>query len=107
MEEIIATFDKCPSCGSTKRVMETLVNESREKKLIMESDAVVPCAMQMGGFAMSPRSMPIIGAKFPGAAIITDVCLDCGTVYATKIVRMDVVAGVGPPPQRMPGLGKS
>ena len=45
-----------------------------------------------------------IGSEVPGYGIMTDVCMDCGCVYATDLTRNDVKKSIAPaqaiPPNR-------
>lgn len=115
--ETLAEFKKCPRCGSTARMMETLGKEMKEQGLIGEDLDVG--LNEMGGPLVDPRkaNQMLSMSTRPGHFAMRDVCLSCGEIYVVKITRKPVVLGVGVPPQAgglnptgpgmNPGLGRS
>lgn len=106
-EQLLAEFDKCPVCGSKKRLMEELVNEEKEKNKL--GAEVTPCLLKMSSIATTPKSQVLVGQTVSVGTAVTDVCLDCGTIYATKIYRGEALLqaqpmrGGMPPPGMMGG----
>lgn len=98
--EILATFDKCPNCGSERRLMEELVKEQREQGKIQENTK--PCLQMLSSIAAPPQALiaGLVGALHPVGIAITDACMDCGTVYAVQLLR-----GEAGQPARMPSAG--
>jgi len=88
-EQIVAEFDKCPACGSTKRFVEELANEVKAKGWMHPELNFVAYIIR----GMVKQDSPEIEAKIPigsivpGYGIMLDVCLDCGCIYAVKLVR--------------------
>ena len=89
-EQIIAEFDKCPVCGSSKRFAEMVAEEQREKGLLGEG--LKYGIYQVGGPILDPGKVGqmLVGAMVPAITALLDVCLDCGTVYAVRLERSEV-----------------
>ena len=95
-------FSKCPSCGSEDRFLEQLGNELKVRGLAREEWA----------FHMDVKSGPVIdrqkeasipiGSEVPTYNFITDICMDCGCIYAVDIARGDVKKSIAPAPPMMP-----
>ena len=96
----VKTFTKCPQCGGEERVFEEL-----GKKAIANGTATPEFH-----FALDSKSGPVIDQKKPlhigdkplGFAFQTDVCMKCGTVYATKLQRLEVEVRMPQPPLIFP-----
>jgi hypothetical protein len=106
-QRIIAEFDKCPNCGSTKRYAESVADEQREKGLIGEG--LKFGIYQVGGPIFDPRKVNkmLVGSKVPVILALLDVCLDCGALYAVRLERSEVplrVVVAQPPPGQPPGF---
>jgi len=95
-------FTKCPCCGSESRFLEEMAKELKERGLAREEwsfhydirqGAVVDRAKE--------ASMPI-GSEVPGFGITTEICVNCGCVYAIDITRIDKKKTVVPSPQMPP-----
>lgn len=99
------TFDKCPGCGSTERFFEGIANELKGRKLIGEKNILVYDEQKgvCGGDRLIAK-IPI-GGKVPTFGLQTDICSNCGMVYATRIVEDEAVKSIDriPPPGK-PGL---
>jgi len=83
-------FTKCPNCGSGQRFCEQLGQELKDRGL----------ARPGWTFSYDVRSGMVIDANFtqtrmfagatlPGFAIAIDICMDCGTLYAVRLNRLD------------------
>ncbi len=83
--KLIKEFKFCPNCHSKDRYIEKLVKEELEAKHILPGG--VPSLTIIEGNVSDPRVLPSLplGSTFPVYAVITDVCLNCGTIYATQI----------------------
>ena len=82
-------FELCPSCGSPSRFLETLSQELKDRGLArpewnLRLDVRDGVVLDDNKVALMP-----IGIKIPGYHIETDVCMDCGTVYAVRIARIE------------------
>ncbi len=83
-------FTNCPACGSTDRFFEQLGQELIDRKLTGDK----------WYFSYESRSGPVvdqtkepaypIGTEVPTFGITTDVCMDCGCMYAIHLGRGDV-----------------
>jgi len=83
------TFTKCPCCGGEDRFMEKLGEELKAKGMAREEwnfhldikqGVVIDSAMA--------NSIPI-GSEVPGYGFMTDICMDCGCIYAIDLLRND------------------
>jgi hypothetical protein len=107
-KRIIAEFDRCPNCGSSEKLMESIADEQRKKGLIGKD--VKYGLHELGGPVLDGRMVGklLIGSKVPEAYCLLDCCLACGTIYATRITRGELPAysrrkpGKGLPPFQMP-----
>lgn len=90
------TFDKCPNCGSTRRVAnEVLQKQKDEGKIAPGVNAFIARHQSL---IVDPRrtwlSAPIITTFY-------DTCVDCGTLYCTHAnlaTAMPQVGKKGMPP---------
>lgn len=105
--ELLARFDKCPNCGSEKRLMGEIVKEQKEKGKL---EGMSPCLMLLQSVAGSPKDIMtgLLGSTIPVGIGILDACMDCGTVYTVEqqeaevpIERLQQEQGR----QQMPNLG--
>lgn len=106
-QQIVAEFDKCPNCGSTRRFAGEVAEEQKEKGAVGEG--LKFGLQQVGGPIMDPRkiSQTLVGAKVPVVTALLDVCMDCGTIYAVRLERGEVPlrAVVAQPPKGQPPPG--
>ena len=94
-------FTKCPQCGSEDRFFEQLANEVKERGLARE-EWTMHLQMETGVAVDKSREASIpIGSELPGFGIRTDVCMDCGCIYAIDLTRMDAKKSL-PPVQIIP-----
>lgn len=92
-QQIIAEFDKCPNCGSTRRFAESVAAEQREKGMLGEG-------LKFGIYQMSgpildlrKKNKMLVETKIPNISSLVDVCLDCGNIYAVRLERGEVTLG--------------
>jgi hypothetical protein len=87
---IIAEFSKCPVCGSTKRFAESIAAEQREKGLM--GDDLPAGVWEFAGPIFDPRVVTkmLVGSTVPGIQAVIDICLDCGAVYAIRLIRLEL-----------------
>lgn len=81
-------FPKCPACGCTERFFESMVNELKEKKIAGERfyfvyDEQVGVVNDKEVFKQIP-----MGTELPGFGLRTDICTNCGCIYAIKLGRL-------------------
>lgn len=100
-EELVARFDKCPCCGSTRRFVEEMANEVKAKGWM--SPFFNFCAHVIQGIVREDNpqieaKIPI-GSTIPVFVIPLEVCLDCGCLYAIKLVRAEAKKTVPLGPQ--------
>lgn len=103
-------FNTCPSCGGTKRLAETVMQQEKEKGKIGE-DVKAAIFSPPPVVIIDPRRMslssPVIITRF-------DICIEeqddgtlCGTLYCIRADLGTATPGVKPPkmPPGMQGLG--
>lgn len=107
--------DKCPSCESTERESESMVNEEKKKGRV-KKDTSGPLMRQITGVAI-PNPLNVPNFKVPGLIADLDICSNCGLLYATMVERKLVIPpptmqfkmapGARPPglPPQVPGVG--
>ena len=96
------TFTKCPCCGSEDRFLEQLGNELKDRGLAREEwnfhmDVKEGIVLDQKKVAAIP-----IGSEVPGYGFMTDICMDCGCIYAVDITRTDAKASIAPMPPMLP-----
>ena len=83
------TFDLCPNCGSNLRFCEELGKELKERGLA-RPEWNMRFDTRSGVVADQNRAILIpIGSHLPGYGILTDICMNCGTVYAVELRRLE------------------
>lgn len=103
MEPINKQFNQCPNCGSESRFCETLVNELKEQGFArMEWHYGYDFRK---GVVLDPTKEAAIpvGASIPNFIIATDICMDCGTVYAINLQSGTTTKSIAPPKIVLPG----
>ena len=94
--KLIASIDKCPSCGCRDTVCRLGATEE-QKREVLPKDAFVSLEKVMVPL-FNPQNPPIAGAK--GILCHYDVCAKCGTRYCTRAEKIPVNIKFG-----MPGKG--
>ena len=103
MEQINKKFTKCPACGSSNRFLEHLANELKEAGFARE-DWKFCYESRQGVVLDKAREATIpVGSEVPNFAISTDVCEDCGCMYAVEIMSQPVKKSIMPNIQLPPG----
>ena len=99
------TFDCCPNCGSDLRFLEQLELEVKERGLA-RPEWRARYEVRQGVIMDSDRTIMLpIGVKLPGYYITTDICMDCGTLYATELRRLEAQTKAMPTGGLTPDLG--
>ena len=97
-------FTKCPCCGGEDRFLEQLGNELKARGLARE-DWNFHLDVKQGVVVDPTKAEAIpIGSEVPSYGYMTDICMDCGCVYAVDLTRNDVKKTIAPtqmiPPNR-------
>lgn len=103
MEQLDKTFDSCPVCKSTNRFFESLSNDLKTRGLARPEWSL--CWDVRQGVVVDPareKSMPI-GSEAASYGVKTDICLDCGCIYAINLSANMVKKSVQPPQLIVPG----
>jgi len=87
-------FKQCPCCGSEDRFFEQLCNELKAKGFAREEYHFHKEMKQ--GVVMDKTKIDAvpIGSEIPGYGFQTDICMNCGCVYAIDIIRNDAKKSV-------------
>lgn len=96
MDNKVTTFDKCPVCGSTERLAGNALKYMKEKGWAgPDADFYI---QRIVGSPIDQKLMSKIpiGSKLPTIWAGLDVCLNCGCVYATRIMESWGVASIRP-----------
>jgi len=97
MEKRIA---KCPCCGSEDRLFEGLADSLKERGIAREEWSI-SWDVRQGVVVDKEKEANIpIGSEVPGFLVKTDICTNCGCIYAIEM-RTDPVKKTivpGPPP---------
>ena len=106
---VLARFDKCPNCGSERRLMKELVEEMQA---IGKTPKVTrPCLQLLSSVAANPAALAktLVGAKIATGSAILDACMDCGTIYAVELLRGEIqqTAEIVGQPLEMPPFGRA
>ena len=87
-------FKQCPCCGGEERFFEQLCNELKAKGWARE-EFHFHLDMSRGVVLDKTKEATIpIGSEVPGYGIMTDICMNCGCLYATDLMRNDVKKSV-------------
>ncbi len=78
-------FDKCPNCGSKERFCEE-ISKAAVKKGLSQADWNLYFDKRDGA-AFNMKNIVLMPANgiVPAYSIRTDICLDCGTIYARDV----------------------
>jgi len=88
-------FDKCPNCGSEKKVAQSIIDSLIEDGMAgegLKGFAIMNTTVQ--GDQKRPQLVPTV------LECLLDVCTECGTVYCVR--AMSGKAKMGPPPKQPP-----
>jgi len=91
-------FTKCPCCGSEDRFLEQLGNELKERGLAREEWHFHLDVKQGVVLDQTKEAAIPIGSEVPGYGLITDICMNCGCIYAIDLTRKDVKKTIAPAP---------
>ena len=93
------TFSECPVCHSTNRFFEQMAQEVKDRGLA-HPNWIFSYDTREGVVAdqekLKLNQVPI-GSELPAYFLRTDICMDCGNVYAVELVRLNAKVGVAPP----------
>ena len=98
-------FDKCPACGANKPFFKGIVDELKQAGRVPK-DWNFWLDMKQG-VVFPPNKLPMlpIGALLPGYQFSTDICSECGCIYAVGLARKEAKTQLAPA-QQMPPSGK-
>jgi len=83
-------FTQCPNCGSIYRFCEQLGQELKDRGLAKPdwnfNYGVCSGVVMDGNYT---QAKILAGATLPGYGIAVDICMDCGTLYAVRLNRLE------------------
>ena len=71
---------KCPKCGSERRIVETVMNQEKEKGKVNPN--AFGCSRQTNIIVADPTKITI---SVPALIVFYDICFDCGTEYCFRV----------------------
>ncbi len=92
--EVVASFKKCPDCGSTRRMMGELGEELKKAGLIREDMNVG--LEEIGGTILDPTKALLSISLRPGMFALRDICIDCGRKVTVSIEKKLTKIGLMP-----------
>jgi len=95
-------FKSCPACGSTNRFFESMANELKDRGVVRKEWAFYLDIKQGVVMDKVKEQRLIIGSQVPAYTYATDICMDCGCVYAMFIERSNATKSIEPA-TNMPG----
>lgn len=113
-------FDKCPVCllreelakilgkpelilgTGSDRFLEQLGNELKARGLAREEWSFHLDVKQGVVVDQTKEAAIPIGSEVPGYGYMTDICMDCGCIYAIDLTRNDVKKSIAPQPPMQP-----
>jgi DNA-directed RNA polymerase subunit RPC12/RpoP len=92
-----AEFNQCPNCGSTRQFLNELGQELKDRNIARQEwrqhyDVRQGIVIDQNRAVLLP-----VGSILPGYYITTDICMDCGTLYATRLARIEGKTGIAQP----------
>jgi len=96
------TFTKCPCCESENRFFEQLGNELKERGLARDEWSFHLEVKQGVALDQTKEAAIPIGSELPGYGYITDICMDCGCMYAIDLKRLEAKKSLPPVQPLMP-----
>jgi hypothetical protein len=85
-KEYTKLFDKCPECGCTERVFESMGKEVTGLGL-SRPDWKFTFDVRSGIVEDVKAPKVPIGTELPTFSVMTDICGNCGMIYCTGIRR--------------------
>ncbi|MDD4984171.1 MAG: hypothetical protein PHQ43_00080 [Dehalococcoidales bacterium] len=108
-KDVELVFEKCPACGSTRRMVAERLQQLRDEKRIeanfMKDGLQQQVPLMDQGRVQRGAMLDPIMFKVPVMVLSWDVC-ECGTMYCTKLQIVMVkpkVMMVGQPGRRVAG----
>ena len=100
--EFTKKFDKCPACGHSERLFGTIVAGLKERGLTDPNQD--GCWEVISGRMISPEkeAKVNIGETVPGFSFGTDICSNCGCIYAPILQRLTIKKTPPPPEIHLP-----
>ena len=95
-------FDLCPVCGSDRQFLKELGDELKERGLARPEWNMRYDSRQGIVFDQDRQTIFPIGISLPGYYIMTDICMDCGTVYAVEMGRIEGKTAAHEPSKVLP-----
>lgn len=89
-------FIKCPQCSSEAKMFEQMGQELKERGL-SKDEVKFYYDMRNGALANQEMLAKLpIGGEIPAFGVATDICLDCGCIYAVRLERQNAKKGLAP-----------
>lgn len=91
-------FEKCPACGSKKRFFESMAKELGERGICRPGFNMTYDTRS--NICVDPETVGKIpiGSRLTQYKVFTDICEDCGCVYAVLLEKNEVKRSAPPLP---------
>jgi len=100
-------YVKCPACGSKKRHFERMSEEAI--KIGMAKPGHLEAYDHVNRVVADPAKLAVapIGSEAPSIVVATEICMDCGCVYAPMVIRAKAKKTIAQPTPKIiiPGQG--
>ena len=92
------SFTKCPCCGSEDRFLEQLGDELKARGLARPECSFHLDIRQGVVIDQAKEAAVPIGSEIPAYGLVTDICMNCGCIYAIDLTRSDAKKTIAPQP---------
>ena len=79
-------FEKCPVCGSDKRIVNEETKIEIEKGNLPDG-AKIPALISQSKLVDMSTQMLLVRKSFPVLMGFIDICADCGTLYCVEVQK--------------------
>ena len=99
-EKEILNITNCPNCGSEHKLAGDMAQKEKDEgRMAPGVDNSIMILSKVVADDKWLKTMPF-GSSVPSFTVLLDICTDCGTVYAYKVITSRSVKS--PPPQQNP-----
>ncbi len=82
-------FTQCPNCASPLQFLNELTKELKDRGMARPQFQMRYDNRQGPVFDERMTTIMPIGISLPGYRVVTDICMDCGTIYAVELTRLE------------------
>ncbi|RLB65129.1 MAG: hypothetical protein DRH04_10835, partial [Deltaproteobacteria bacterium] len=75
--EVVASFDKCPVCGSDNLFVKSFLKER----------GITGAGLAIGAQFANLMKPMLVGSAVPALQMTLEACKDCGTVFSSQMMQ--------------------